>query len=305
MKKNYLIELLARKYQLNIEMLKIIIESIPANIFFKDKYCRYQIINRVCYKLIGRSKKCNIIGKTDLEIQEDTEFGEFYYDDKKIIETKKGSHYVSEMVFDGKKYYYEISKEPLIDIEGNLIGIIGIINDITELKKTQEKLRIMSITDKLTGVYNRAYFEQKMIDLSQSSYSSLSIIMCDTNSLKFLNDNFGHQRGDALLIETTSIFKDVIGDAGEIMRIGGDEFIIFCVNCLENKCKKLVKELKDKERRCQTLDIPISNSYGYTTLMEKDKDLKFAITVAEKMMYKEKSTIKEDYLKKLEILIHK
>ena len=166
MKIDNLAELLAQKYYLDKEMLKIIIEAIPANVFFKDKECRYQMVSHVCDMLNGGNEEWTIIGKTDFEVQKDPELAKFYYeDDKKIIETRKGARYISEMVFNGEKYYYEITKEPVINIEGDLIGIVGLVNDITELKRLQEELRAISITDTLTGAYNRNYFEQKMIEL--------------------------------------------------------------------------------------------------------------------------------------------
>lgn len=81
---------------------------------------------------------------------------------------------MSEMVFNGENFYYEIIKDPVIDVEGNLIGIVGLVNDITDIRRLQEELRIMSITDKLTGIYNRTYFEQKMVELMSNEYSTLS-----------------------------------------------------------------------------------------------------------------------------------
>ena len=303
MKNDNLAEHLSQKYHLNKEMLKIIIEAIPANVFFKDTDCKYQMVSHVCHMLNGGNEGWTIIGKTDFEVQHDPELAKFYYeDDRKIIETRKGNRYISEMVFNGEKYYYDIIKEPVIDVEGNLIGIIGLVNDITALKRLQEELRVISITDKLTGVYNRTYFEQKMVELMSNGFFTLSIIMCDSNGLKFFNDNFGHKKGDALLIETVCLIKEVIGDAGEVMRIGGDEFIIFCLDCSEETCKIMVDELRSKEKENHGIGLPISSSYGYTTVKGNNTDLESAIKIAEEMMYKEKARVKADYIKKLKEL---
>jgi diguanylate cyclase (GGDEF)-like protein/PAS domain S-box-containing protein len=285
------------------EKLKLIIDSIPANVFFKDTDCRYQMASRVCEQLNGGDEDWTIVGKTDLEVQNDPELAKFYYeDDKKIIESREGSHYISEMVFDGEKYYYEITKEPVIDAGGNVIGVVGLVNDITELKRLQEELRLMSITDTLTGVYNRTYYEQKLAELSANRCTSLSIIMCDTNGLKFFNDTFGHQKGDALLLETVSMLNDAVGDACEIMRIGGDEFVILCPDCSEDECKVWIEEMRKQEKETKVFGLPISNAYGYAALKGDEYNLLAALGAAEEMMYQEKALIKADYLQQLQEL---
>ena len=300
MQDNYLSNILNQKYKMDTDMLKLILDSVPANVFFKDTKCRYLMASHVCKMLNGCGKDWTIIGKTDLEVQKDLELGKFYYeDDKKIMETRKGNHYVSEMIFDGEKYYYEIIKEPVIDIDGNVLGVIGLVNDVTELKKLQEALRISSIMDKLTGAYNRNYYDQRLKELSSEDYSELSIIMCDSNNLKYINDRYGHQKGDALLEKTVSIIKEVIGNEGEIIRTGGDEFIILCLNCSENHCKELVKQIKSNETTSKLYNVPISNSYGYVTIVKGSMDLEEAVSVAEKQMYKDKSRIKANFHKYL------
>lgn len=285
-------EQLAQKYQFHDDMLKLIIEAIPANVFFKDTACRYQMVSHLCTHLNG-----DIIGKTDLEVQPDPELARFFYDDDKmILATRKGNRYISEMIFNGEKYYYEIIKTPVINSEGDLIGILGLINDVTEMKRLQEELRLMSITDKLTGVYNRAYFEEKFELLVLDDYTSLSIIMCDSNGLKYFNDNFSHKEGDRLLIETANILKKVIGDAGDIIRIGGDEFAVFCLGRSDAWCRNIIEELKKAERENEVLGLPISNAYGYATLNNSMQDLQTALTCAEKMMYTDKAKDKSDYI---------
>lgn len=291
---------------INKENLRSIIKAIPANMFFKDTECRYQMVSKVCEMLNQGDKDWTIIGKTDLEIQTDPEIAQIYYeDDKKIIATGKGSHYVSEMEFNGIKYYFEISKEPVYDNSGCLLGIVGLVNDISEIKRLQYELYCMSFIDKLTGSYNRNYYEQKKQKYMSEAALTLSVIMCDTNCLKFVNDNFGHSKGDELLAKTAHILNEVVGDHGEVMRIGGDEFIVFCEQCSEDKCKELVGQIKDKEQEYQMMGVRLSNSYGYAALVENNIDIESAINVAEKMMYAEKKFIKPIYLSKLRTLCNK
>jgi len=295
-----LIGYLVDKYPLDLEVLRWIIETIPANVFFKDPECKYRMTSHICAQLNSGEDGWTIIGKTDLEIQPDPELGRFYYeDDKKIIQTRTGSHYVSKMVFGGEDYYYEIRKEPVIDTEGNLLGVVGLVTDISELKRLQEELRILSITDQLTGLYNRTYFEQRQAELSGAGFSSLSVLMVDTNCLKFFNDSYGHRTGDELLIKTAALLKNVIGGRGEIMRVGGDEFIAFCSGCPTDGCREMVRAFKSAEKDYTVMGIPISNSYGCATVSGEGETLRSAIAEAERMMYRDKRAEKSTYLKAL------
>jgi len=287
---------LTGKYDFDKDMLKIIIESIPGNVFFKDTECRYQMVSHVCDELNCGGNN-GILGKTDFEVQNDPDLAQFYYDDdKKIIATRTGSHYISEMVFGGISFYYEITKQPVMDAQGNVCGVIGLVTDVTEFRRLQDKLKGISNTDLLTGVYNRNYFEQRIAEVSQTDYSGAAVIMSDTNGLKYLNDHFGHAAGDELLKESTSIMKEVLGDSGEIMRIGGDEFIALCFHCTEDMCKEFIAQIKTKEKTRTIFRFPISNAYGYAAITSLDQSLYAAISDAEKMMYQDKVNFKEDYL---------
>ncbi len=74
----------------------------------------------------------------------------------------------------------------------------GSFTDITERKQMEEKLFYYSMRDSLTGLYNRAYFEEELRRLNDGRYLPLAIIVCDVDGLKLYNDSFGHQMGDVL-----------------------------------------------------------------------------------------------------------
>lgn len=297
-------EYLLDKYPMNMEMLRNIIESIPANVFFKDLNCQYRMTSHVCAQISAEGDYNAIIGKTDLEIQPDPELGKFYYeDDKKIISSLEGSHYVSKMVFDGMDYYYEITKNPVFDSKGTLLGIIGLVVDISELKRLQKKLQKMSIIDCLTDTYNRAYYEQRTTEVAQTSYETFSIIMSDSNALKFFNDHYGHTAGDELLIKTAALLKRIVGNSGEVMRIGGDEFVVFCENCTNHHCAEIVKKIKSSEIDYKIRGLSVNNAYGYSTITNNNKTINAAISEAESMMYQDKSNTKKTYIKELHHLM--
>ncbi|MGL5756751.1 MAG: diguanylate cyclase, partial [Paraclostridium sp.] len=106
-----------------------------------------------------------------------------------------------------------------------LIGTIVIIFMYRANKKRVSKMKYIAMHDKLTGVYNRGYFDNKYEHLIKNKYE-FSILMIDIDDFKIINDTFGHQFGDVVLKEITSRIKSLINDSCTICRYGGEEFVI-------------------------------------------------------------------------------
>ena len=145
------------------DLMILFMQNAPVNIFFKDTECKYCFASEICH-LVYSGENGTIIGKTDLEIQRDPELGKFYYeDDKKIIATGEGSEYINEFLSeDGKSLYYEIKKSAVRDKENRIIGIVGIVSNVTERIFMEKKVEELSVLDALTGVYNRNYLKHRI-----------------------------------------------------------------------------------------------------------------------------------------------
>lgn len=111
------------------------------------------------------------------------------------------------------------------DSKGRGIRVVGLHTDITELRNTQERLTTMLHQDSLTQLYSRFYFDKVMAQLSAEDYP-VSVLYCDVDGLKLVNDNAGHAMGDQLLINTASIFRQTLPLSSIVARLGGDEFAI-------------------------------------------------------------------------------
>ena len=194
---------------LSHEELLCFIRSAPASIFFKDTQCRYRFVSDLCGLVHGSAAE-DLLGRTDLEVQSDPALGrEYYEEDLHILASGQGSHRVSRVPLPSGPVYLEIKKNP-VRLHGAVIGIIGVINDITQQVTQERELKELSFRDKLTGLYNRNYLETRMRCYVRADDFPASLIMADCNYLKRVNDTLGHEYGDLMLQRVARCIQDSI-----------------------------------------------------------------------------------------------
>ena len=158
-----------------------------------------------------------------------------------------------------------------------------------------DKIKEMAFRDSLTGLYNRRYFfdiAQKMFLTSKRDNKEISILMCDIDHFKDINDTYGHQTGDIILTEVSRVLATSIRKNDIIARYGGEEFIILLYDCpskfsvlIAEKIRKSIEKLEiidDNDNKIKlTISIGISN---------KGESLDKIIQSADQMLYKAKET---------------
>lgn len=147
-------------------------------------------------------------------------------------------------------------------------------------QETNDKLDQLYKQDKLTGLFNRNAYIDRLNNISNLS-NTVGIIYCDLNCLKYTNDNFGHDMGDKLLIDFSNILLKYFRK-DDVFRISGDEFVCICpfisIDTYNVQTNKIKEEI-------QNMELPIAaigNAYGNI------EDLTNLINKAEKLMYKDK-----------------
>jgi diguanylate cyclase (GGDEF)-like protein/PAS domain S-box-containing protein len=189
----------------------------------------------------------------------------------------------------GHYLWIESIANPLYDSNNELSGILVSSRDITARREMEEQLRILSLYDTLTGLYNRTYFEQEMRRLQQSRSAPAGIIICDVDGLKLVNDSMGHDTGDELLRSAAHVIKSCFRDEDMVARIGGDEFAILLPNStsdlVENSCRRIREATitYNEEHR----KMPLSISLGYA-VGRKGADVSELFKEADNNMYREK-----------------
>lgn len=193
------------------------------------------------------------------------------------------------------KFVYKVSVEKNTDSRIHIGGndeisnlAEGINSMLSSIGKSVEDIKYLSYHDQLTGVYNRAYFNDRLKYLEEHGQLPLTIIMGDANGLKLANDAFGHREGDKLLIKVAEILQRICVKSDTIARIGGDEFIVMLQGVDEIEAGRLCSSIR---KYCESLDekpIRPSIALGAATRNSTDEDIIRIIDIAEERMYKNK-----------------
>ena len=205
--------------------------------FEVDLAGNYTFVNDAISRLLGYPKE-KLLGRTfrDQVDKKDTKilynaFGKIYTTGK----PQRGIFYKYARK-DGSARYAEISGFPLHNSKGEIVGFRGIGRDITERKKSEERIQYLATHDGLTGLPNRILFNQLLQRALQSAkrYQRMfAMFFIDLDRFKMINDTLGHDAGDQLLREIAVRFKQTLRAVDTVARLGGDEFVI------------LIEELED------------------------------------------------------------
>jgi len=179
-------------------------------------------------------------------------------------------------------------------------AILGNAIDITDRKKLEEEIRALSITDQMTGLYNRRGFltlAEQQLKISDRTKNALLLIFIDLDGIKWINDTLGHKKGDEALVEAASILKKVFRKSDIIARVGGDEFAVLalgasteCRNIIQSRIEHHIGIANSRKNR----DYCISMSMGIVRHdPENPRPLDELMTSADALMYDQKKHKKD------------
>lgn len=278
----------------NKEELHTTLVSIGEGIITVDKAHKIKFINPVAEMLTGytleESKNKNLKNIFNI-INEDTRrpiknpVEEVFETEEKIELT----HNISFFSNNGREIPAEITAAPIKDLDSKVTGCVIVVRDITEKKNKQKHIEYLSYRDFLTGLYNRRFYEEKLIEYGITDNFPISLIVIDVNGLKLTNDAFGHEAGDRLLIKVADCIKRSFSNKNVMARIGGDEFVILMPNTDHNSASDTIHLIETAMEKENIENVPISISSGWATVNEKGESMESLFKRAEDMMYRNKS----------------
>ncbi|MCX7823282.1 MAG: sensor domain-containing diguanylate cyclase [Syntrophobacterales bacterium] len=179
--------------------------------------------------------------------------------------------------------------------------MISITRDITERKMMEEQLQTMSITDELTGLYNRRGFfilGEQQLKVTERTKKPLLLFYIDLDKMKQINDEFGHKEGDQALIDVAYILKGVFRKSDVICRIGGDEFVVLGIeasNGAEDAILGRLYNMLDVFNSSRIRGYQLSLSIGIARYdPENPIELDQLLSKADENMYKQKKMKKDE-----------
>lgn len=164
---------------------------------------------------------------------------------------------------------------------------------LNEQKRVSEKFQMDSLTDHLTGIFNRRAWDN-LLDLEENRCKiyghPTTIIIIDLNDLKYVNDKFGHSEGDRIIQKTAQILKKSVRTGDLVARLGGDEFGILNIETNLENTQKLANRILESFQK-----VGINAAIGIA-VREPDKSLQQTLIEADKQMYKNKLKIKSGFV---------
>ena len=190
--------------------------------------------------------------------------------------------------------------EPYVDRDLKAIERLATLYAIAiHRARTESALRELSLVDDLTGLYNRRGFmtlAEQQLKVAHRTKKEMALFYADLDDLKRINDTFGHDEGDAALVEASAMLRNAFRDSDILARIGGDEFVVLAIDVPEGKAASLSRRLREKfvARNARSgQDYLLSFSLGVVRY-DPDEPVTVAelLTRADRLMYKDKSSKK-------------
>lgn len=297
---------------LALGILFVLVYFLNIEFFYKDKYYK-KIINSSPNIVILRNKTDIIeVNKTFFEYFQDfTSVEDFSKKHKCISEffaveegcfeplkedklwidyltPQQDAKYKVKMDINNEAYYFLVSASRIDDRRG-AFGII--LSDITEQEKSKKALELLSINDPLTNIGNRRFFDQKVhehLTLTQRYNYPFSFMIFDIDFFKKINDMYGHDVGDKVLIDFTNLIKNNLREGDVFARVGGEEFAVLLPSTTKDKAYTLAQNIRVLIEECKGIT-PITTSVGLIQY-EKGDDEKSIFKRADFALYKAKES---------------
>ncbi len=281
-----------KKYELALKEASLVFENTHEGILITDadvKVCR---VNSRFTQITGYTLE-EIEGKNPSFLNSGVHDKEFYTQMWKQIK-EEGSWFgeINDRRKNGEYFTSLQSVSAVKNEKQEVISYISVFADISERKTYEKRLSYLASHDNLTSLPNRMHFNDnliKAIQVAKRHKAKLAVLFLDLNHFKKVNDTFGHEVGDKLLIEVAKRFKDSIREEDTVARLGGDEFAII-LNDVKSKddvitvCKKVLENIKEPMQIEYHTIVP-STSIGISVYPDNADNAESLLNLADNAMY--------------------
>lgn len=212
-------------------LLEALLTNSADGVYFKDRYCRFVRLNQKMATELGFPDVSAILGKNESEL-----FGEeigrrAMMEDLHVMESGQPRVDIIESRFrpDGTPHWVSISKFPLRDKAGKVIGLLGIVREADAVKRMEADALFLATHDALTELPNRSLLTDRIeqcIARALRQQMVFAVLYLDLRGLRQINDRYGYDAGDNVLREVSRRIRATIRRSDTVARIGGDEFVV-------------------------------------------------------------------------------
>lgn len=270
------------------------INNVPHLIWYKDKEGVHEKVNASFCRAVNKTME-QIEGRGHYYIwdisPEEYSKGEFVCmeSEYEVMEKKETCIFDENVKIGDEMRQLKTYKSPLFDLDGSVMGTVGVGMDVTQERLYEQMILNNANTDFQTGLYNRRYVYQF---IEQKGETPLTVFFLDLDNFKEVNDKYGHQEGDRLLLVTTNALKECM--SGDIIaRMGGDEFLVIrlgkAVETEIEEKRKWLQEQLDKAYKKEEHFRNVSASVGVAYSEKGNQDIDLVIGKADSFMYQVKN----------------
>ncbi len=191
--------------------------------------------------------------------------------------------------------WWALSGTPKTDSNGDCIGYRGVGRDVTEARRSYDRIAHLARYDPLTGLANRALFRDALQDAlarAERTHKTCALLFIDLDRFKAVNDSLGHGAGDQLLIETAKRLRDAVGGGATIARLGGDEFAVMLPDASNRRSDSVAVAIVAALARPFDIDgqaVAVGASVGYALGPNDGASVDRLLKSADQALYEVKS----------------
>jgi diguanylate cyclase (GGDEF)-like protein/PAS domain S-box-containing protein len=285
--------------------LESIIANVPVAIVVKDAKSRKFVLTNSSFEAMTGASRSELIGRTAFDIYQRNDAELFEQLDIEAIESSNSvlwKETASETPRFGPRHFRS-SRIVIRDEQGNPEYLIVVIDDITEQKRSEQKISFMAHHDALTGLCNRLAMMQEIKTAAErlrDNGDAFTLLLLDLDGFKSVNDALGHPCGDELLREVATRLKALLRKADVLARLGGDEFAIIQMGGINQRetaltlAERIIDTFVDPFQ-IESNEVTIGTSIGIAMAPAHGSDSKSLVKRADLALYRAKSGGRNNY----------
>jgi diguanylate cyclase (GGDEF)-like protein/PAS domain S-box-containing protein len=276
------------------QKLRTVIEGFPVVLWAIDRDGTFTLSRGAGLKLLGLEPD-QVVGSSLFDVYRD--YPEIMEDARRVLagESLVSTRWVGRLAF-------EVHYSPLRDQNGAVAGAIGVAADVTERKRSEERLSFLANYDPVTTLPNRNLFTDRLAQAMRNAErrgTRLALLFLDLDSFKTVNDTLGHAAGDALLTQVAERLTSVIRTADTVSRLGGDEFTIILENLTRDedaaRVAEKIGEQSSRPYQIMSREVFVSTSIGIALYPTDGNSVDTLLMSADAAMYRAKASGRNNF----------